>query len=131
MRRLRLIEIHEQKWFPSELRAAVTDLPQFTLNLTGYPRAVAPLLRAALKTTQAKYIVDLCSGGGGPWPDLLDAMKGDEPVSVCLHLKSTSPSRLSQSMLSVCPQNCAGFGLCSILSITSKMGMRKRCWPMR
>jgi hypothetical protein len=84
MLRLRLIEIHEQNWFPSELRTAVTDLLQFTLNLTGYHRAVAPLLLAALNRAQTKCVVDLCSGGGGPWPDLLDAMKSDEPVSVCL-----------------------------------------------
>jgi hypothetical protein len=76
MRRLRLIEIHEQRWFPSELRTAVTDLLRFTLNLTGYHRAVAPLLLAALNRAQTKCVVDLCSGGGGPWPDLLDAMKG-------------------------------------------------------
>jgi hypothetical protein len=84
MRRLRLIEIHEQKWFPSELRTAVTDLLQFTLNLTGYHRVVAPVLQAALKRAQAKCVVDLCSGGGGPWPDLLNAMQSDEPLSICL-----------------------------------------------
>lgn len=84
MRRLRLIEIHEQRWFPSELRTAVTDLLRFTLNLTGYHRAVAPLLLAALNRAHTKCVVDLCSGGGGPWPDLLDAMKSVEPVSVCL-----------------------------------------------
>jgi hypothetical protein len=84
MRRLRLIEIHEQRWFPSELRTAVTDLLQFTLNLTRYDRAVAPLLQVALHTAETKCVVDLCSGGGGPWPDLLDAMKSAEPVSVCL-----------------------------------------------
>lgn len=93
MRRLRLIEIHEQQWFPSELRTAVTDLLQFTLNLTGYHRALAPLLKAALKRTQAKCVVDLCSGGGGPWPELLDAMKTDEPISVCLTDKY--PNRVS------------------------------------
>jgi len=84
MRRLRLIEIHEQRWFPSELRTAVTDLLQFTLNLTRYHRAVAPLLKVALNTAETKCVVDLCSGAGGPWPDLLDAMKSAEPVSVCL-----------------------------------------------
>jgi hypothetical protein len=70
--------MHEQKWFPSELRTTVTDLLQFTLNLTGYHRAVAPLLLAALNRAQTKC------GGGGPWPDLLDAIESDEPVSVCL-----------------------------------------------
>jgi hypothetical protein len=54
MRRLRLIEIHEQRWFPSELRKAVTDLLQFTLNLTRYHRAVAPLLQVALNTAETK-----------------------------------------------------------------------------
>jgi hypothetical protein len=81
MRRLHLMEVHEQTWFPSDLRTAVTDLLQLILNLTRYHRAVMPLLTAALNKAQTNRVVDLCSGAGGPWPDLLQA---DTSLSLCL-----------------------------------------------
>jgi hypothetical protein len=84
MRRLHLIEIHEQAWFPTELREAVTDLLQFILNLTGYHRAIRPLLSAALDRAGTHHVVDLCSGAGGPWPALLQEMKTDGALSLCL-----------------------------------------------
>jgi hypothetical protein len=84
MRRLHLIEIHEQAWFPAELREAVTDLLQFILNLTRYHRTVMPLLSAALARAGTLRIVDLCSGAGGPWPTLLQEMRIASDVSLCL-----------------------------------------------
>jgi hypothetical protein len=84
MRRLNLIEIHEQTWFPSDLREGVTDLLQFILNLTHYHRAASPLLAAALTQTRTSRIVDLCSGAGGPWPTLLQEMRSQGALSLCL-----------------------------------------------
>jgi hypothetical protein len=84
MARFRLVEIHEQRWFPSELRTAVTDLLQLIVSLSGYHRSVKPLLEAALKSAKTNSVVDLCSGGGGPWPDLLQAMRMDGTLSLCL-----------------------------------------------
>jgi hypothetical protein len=84
MRRLHLIEIHEQSWFPSGLREGVTDLLQFILNLTHYHRAARPLLSAALTRTGTSRIVDLCSGAGGPWPALMQEMRSQRTVSLCL-----------------------------------------------
>ena len=87
MGRFHLIEIHEQLWFPDSLRAVVTDLLQFTLNFTGYYRAAQPLLQAAIGDSGANSVVDLCSGGGGPWPDLFAGIATEsagQPVSLCL-----------------------------------------------
>jgi hypothetical protein len=84
MRRVHLIEIHEQRWFPAELRTTVTDLLQFILNLTGYHRIVAPVLRAALDKARTNHVVDLCSGSGGPWPGLLQEISADKQISICL-----------------------------------------------
>jgi hypothetical protein len=80
MRRLQFIELHEQPWFPSSLRADVTDALQFGFNLLHAYAPIAPLLQSVIDSTGKRTntgqsstrqsIVDMCSGGGGPWLDL-------------------------------------------------------------
>ncbi len=75
MRRVQFIELHEQPWFPSSLRADVTDALQFGFNLLRAYAPIAPLLQSVLDsagngTNAPPSIVDMCSGGGGPWLDL-------------------------------------------------------------
>jgi hypothetical protein len=90
MRRVQFIELHEQRWFPSSLRADVTDALQFGFNLLHAYAPVAPLLQnvidssgnrtnagpspanpsPATSSSATQSIVDMCSGGGGPWLDL-------------------------------------------------------------
>jgi hypothetical protein len=70
MRRIQLIEIHEQSWFPSSIRDEITDALQFGLNLLGAYRPILPLLQSVLDSARSGAIVDMCSGGGGPWFDL-------------------------------------------------------------
>jgi len=75
MRRIQFIELHEQSWFPSSLRADVTDALQFGFNLLHAYEPVAPLLQNVIDSTEnatnhQQSIVDMCSGGGGPWLDL-------------------------------------------------------------
>lgn len=87
MRRRRLIELHEQSWFPRDLRETVTLLLQFLLNLLGYYRIAAPLLLDAIQRTGSSSVVDLCSGSGGPWFELaplLNRVSKDREVSVYL-----------------------------------------------
>ena len=71
MRRLHLAEIEDQSWCPRPVRDAATDYLEFMIRLGNAYAPVAPLLREALRRTGARRIVDLCSGGGGPWPRLL------------------------------------------------------------
>jgi hypothetical protein len=63
----RFFEFHDQKWFPKVLRDGVTDALQFILNLGGIYRPIVPILNKAVAASDAERIVDLCSGGGGPW----------------------------------------------------------------
>lgn len=86
MRRRQLIEIHDQTWFPRSLRDAVTDTLQFILNFGDLYRLVVPRLRRALEDARTQQVVDLCSGGGGPWLRLYRAFEEEEnfPVAVCL-----------------------------------------------
>ena len=67
MRRIQFIELHEQPWFPSSLRDEITDALQFGLNLLKAYAPIAPLVGSVVNSTASRTIVDLCSGGGGPW----------------------------------------------------------------
>src|ERR1700719_1266937 len=70
MRRVQFIELHEQPWVPSSLRDEITDALQFGLNLAKAYAPIAPLLRGVLDSAGSCSVVDLCSGGGGPWLEL-------------------------------------------------------------
>ena len=85
MRRIQFIEIHEQAWFPSFLRDEATDALQFGFNLLNAYVPIAPLLQRALESTGERSngdrsIVDLCSGGGGPWFGLSRRLQADSPA---------------------------------------------------
>jgi hypothetical protein len=94
MRRIQFIELHEQPWFPSSLRADVTDALQFGFNLLHAYAPIAPLLQSAINssgsgTNERQSIVDMCSGGGGPWLDLSRKLKRSEAgdsagLQICL-----------------------------------------------
>ena len=72
--RLHLLEIEDQRWCPATVRDALTDYLQFAIEKFRPYHAIAPRLGAALAKTGSREIVDLCAGGGGPWPDLLEQM---------------------------------------------------------
>ncbi len=76
MRRIQFIEIHDQSWFPTFLRDEVIDALQFGLTLLRTYASIGPLLHGALDSSRSQSIVDLCSGGGGPWLHLSQRLSG-------------------------------------------------------
>jgi hypothetical protein len=86
MRRLEISEIHERSWFPQSLRNLVTDALQFILNTGRVYRPVAGRLRGAIDAAGAIRVIDLCSGGAGPWLWLHSTLRADgsDPVEVVL-----------------------------------------------
>jgi hypothetical protein len=86
MRRMQLIEIHDQSWFPGFLRDQVTDALQAILNLLDLYKPIRHRLSKALQSAGANQVLDLCSGAGGPWPRLCSVLDRDgmRPVDVCL-----------------------------------------------
>jgi hypothetical protein len=85
MKRLHLLEIEDQPWCPSAVRDALTDHLQFTLAITRTYAPIIPVLARVLRLTGSRRIIDLCSGGAGPWPWLGPALSEQGlDVSVCL-----------------------------------------------
>ena len=80
MRRVQFIELLDEPWFPSFLRNNITDALQFGLSLLKAYAPIAPLLLSVLDSIGSKSIIDLCSGGGGPWLDLSRQFPPDTQV---------------------------------------------------
>jgi len=107
MRRVQFIELTEQPWFPSFLRDGITDALQFGLNLTNAYGPMAPLLLCVLDSTRSQSIVDLCSGGGGPWLSLSRKL---QPAAQVFHILLTDkyPNlRAFQNVRSACENHVA------------------------
>lgn len=85
MRRLHLFEIEDQTWCPGFLRDAMTDYLRLVHRVSRPYRGVARRLQAALTQTGTHRVIDLGSGGGGPWLELREEFEADGfPVEVCL-----------------------------------------------
>jgi hypothetical protein len=85
MRRIQFIEIHEQTWFPSFLRDYVTDALQYGIGFLKAYAPIGPTLQNALDSSCSRSILDLCSGGGGPWVYLSRSLNGGACANpICL-----------------------------------------------
>lgn len=92
MRRVQLIEIHDQPWFPAFLRDQVTDDLQILLNIGKPYGDILPQLRKGIERAGADRVLDLCSGAGGPWPWMADALEWLEGMRIHVELSDKYPN---------------------------------------
>lgn len=99
MRRQEWFELHDHRLYPGFLRDMVTDALEAIWNQTNSYRVIAPRLRAAMEEAGTHHIVDLCSGGGGPWIRLREQFATAErfPVYVSLTDKYPNEQALTRS----------------------------------
>jgi hypothetical protein len=81
-----LFEIHDHPRFPRFLRDMVTDALQVLWDSSNLYQPIVPHLQGALVNSGTRNVLDLCSGGGGPWLSLARDLERKEhyPVTVCL-----------------------------------------------
>ncbi len=84
MRRKQVFELEDFAWCPAPVRDGGTDWLAFMAGVTGAFDVIAPKLRDAMRRTGTDEVVDLCSGGGGPWPTLSRTLAATGPVRVLL-----------------------------------------------
>ena len=112
MKRLHLIEIHDQDWCPRTVRDAETDYLQFTIATTKPYAAMVPILAAAFQRTGTRQVLDLCSGAAGPW-FWLQPVLAERGVSMPVCLTDKYPNveafrqsnRLTHQSISYHPQS--------------------------
>lgn len=76
MRRMQLVELEDLPWLPAPLRDMATDYLQTMLHMSNPYAPIVPRLRRALEATGERRILDMASGGGGPWARLLPLLAG-------------------------------------------------------
>ena len=85
MKRIHLFEFTDLSWYPQTFRRIQTDYLQFVVTLGAGHQNLIPLFAKAMQHTGTSEIVDLCSGGTGPWIRLQGQLKqAGLPVSVKL-----------------------------------------------
>jgi len=75
MKRIHLFEFTDLSWYPQTFRRIQTDYLQFAATLGSGHKYLIPLFKKAMQHTQTTEIVDLCSGGTGPWIRLQEQLK--------------------------------------------------------
>lgn len=98
MRRTELIELHDHPHFSEALRGLVTDALEAIWAFGNSYGPILPQLHAALLACSVDAdaglaVVDLCSGGGGPWSGLARQLKQEYGVLVRVWLTDKYPNR--------------------------------------
>jgi hypothetical protein len=75
MRRIHLFEFTDLSWYPQVFRCIQTDYLQFVATLGSGHKNLIPLFTKAMQHAGTTEIVDLCSGGTGPWMRLQEQFK--------------------------------------------------------
>ena len=70
MKRIHLFELEDQNWFPDRLRVYMTRLIVVMHRLLNSSDEIAGLLSKIPASLKQGKIVDLCSGSGGPMPEV-------------------------------------------------------------
>lgn len=87
MKRIHLFEFEDLSWFPNWLRIALTRLINVMHQLLKSDDELVKLLDPLLTKTNSNRIIDLCSGSGGPMPNVverLDKEKNHKNLSLTL-----------------------------------------------
>ena len=135
MRRIELTEIHDHPLFPSTLRNLTTDALEALWEFGNSYRPILGLLHECLARpgeqcgSEPAKVLDLCSGGGGPWIKVARQLRSEYQLSVEVCLTDKYPNaeaferveeqaaaagnRIASSMLPVdasrVPKDLAGF----------------------
>jgi hypothetical protein len=97
MSRIQLFEFTDLPWYPQTFRRMQTDYLQFAATLGSGHQNLIPLFARAMQHASTSQIVDLCSGGSGPWLRLQEQFKqAGRPVTVTLTDKYPDPTAVQK-----------------------------------
>jgi hypothetical protein len=98
LRRLHLFEFLDQPWCPQAVRHGATDFLEAITSRGDIYRPIQAEIFRAIEACGAESVVDLCSGGGGPWlsPAWRSALTAHAPLTVVLTDKFPSSVLLAR-----------------------------------
>ena len=91
MRRIQMFEFTDLPWYPQLFRRIQTDYLQFAATLGSGHKNLIPLFARAMQHAKTAEIVDLCSGGTGPWIRLQEQFE-QAGLSVSIKLTDKYPN---------------------------------------
>ncbi|HEY6222286.1 MAG TPA: hypothetical protein VIW26_00760 [Gemmatimonadales bacterium] len=97
--RLQLFEIEDQAWCPAPIRDAMTDFLRFLMETFAPYRGVAAILSRSLRALGDATVVDLCSGGGGPWLDLVRRIRSQGVPDLQVRVTDWFPNQTALARL--------------------------------
>ena len=122
MNRITLPEIEDSGRLPRWLRDAMTGYLQAAIGL-GKPYAVvAPTLAELIRASGGHHVVDLASGGGGPWPELVDGLKSEIGAFPTVTLTDIQPNESAATELERLPNVSYRRDPISALAIPRELG---------
>jgi hypothetical protein len=93
MNRKQLLELEDQRWFPSLIRGYMQDYLHFMATLSPKPFSTfVNRLHWAMHSCGETRIVDLCSGSGGPVDSIVELMEKQERFDVKVQLTDLFPN---------------------------------------
>ena len=126
MKRFHLVEIHDQGWCPRTVRDAQTDYLQFTIASTKPYTAILPILATTLQRTEARHILDLCSGAAGPWL-WLHSVLAERGVNVSVCLTDKLPNVEGFDGLVSCPRT---YSVQELRELTTRLDSHDYRWDI-
>lgn len=97
MKRIQLFEFEDYAWFPTWMRACMTNLIVVLHRLTGTGEAIIALIKKARKEAPFSQIVDMGSGSGGAMPHVVREMNaGGDSMRLLMTDLHPSPSVVAE-----------------------------------
>lgn len=81
MKRIQLFELEDLRWFPNWIRTSMTRMITVIHGWLRTPHHVAEILADVLERSGRRRVVDLCSGDGGPMPEVLTKLRDDHELN--------------------------------------------------
>lgn len=92
MKRIHLFEFEDFAWFPNGLRKCMTRYIVAIHKMLGTPGEMAGLLSRALDHAEEAKVIDLCSGSGGPMPEVVALVSEQREERVKLTMTDLYPN---------------------------------------
>lgn len=93
--RIHLFEIEDQSWLPKSLRNGVTDFLQHIVQVYSLYQPITNRLMKALHRSNQSNILDLCSGGNGPWVSLAKKLPDESNQKYSITLTDLYPNQFA------------------------------------
>lgn len=87
-----LFEFEDLAWFPANIRESMTDYLRYLITKLDFYRPVVPLIIEGMEKSNAKQVIDLCSGGGGAIEQIQNSIKQISDKEIIIILTDKYPN---------------------------------------